>query len=185
MLIIEESRGDLSILIFAFIPLVWFIWSQGAKRCHDIGASGWMQLVPFYILWMIFQEGEPFKNNYGANPKHESLQAEVASTAIKTELPIIQKSVSTREEPVIENNSKGITKLEIQNVNYSSIQDLMRQLRTLEKVNQLSFECINTIANITINHKGTSQNLLEELYLIKPNIEVLGVTNGSITIKLK
>jgi uncharacterized membrane protein YhaH (DUF805 family) len=74
MLIIEESRGDLSILIFAFIPLVWFIWSQGAKRCHDIGASGWMQLVPFYILWMIFQEGEPFKNNYGANPKHESLQ---------------------------------------------------------------------------------------------------------------
>ncbi|NLB86596.1 MAG: DUF805 domain-containing protein [Bacteroidales bacterium] len=51
------------------IPLLWFLWGQGAKRCHDIGNSGWWQLIPFYSLWMIFQDGQPGPNQYGENPK--------------------------------------------------------------------------------------------------------------------
>jgi uncharacterized membrane protein YhaH (DUF805 family) len=55
-------------LIF-LIPLLWFLWAQGAKRCHDLGNSGWYQLIPFYALWMLFQDGNYEINEYGANPK--------------------------------------------------------------------------------------------------------------------
>ena len=37
------------------ILLLWFLLAQGAKRCHDIGKSGWWQIVPFFELWMIFR----------------------------------------------------------------------------------------------------------------------------------
>lgn len=66
---IEESRGDAEFLVFAYIPLLWFLWAQGAKRCHDVGNNGWWQLIPFYGLWLIFQDGEPGSNQYGDNPK--------------------------------------------------------------------------------------------------------------------
>ncbi len=52
-----------------FIPMVWFVWAQGAKRCHDIDKSGWWQLIPFFVLVMLFQNGSPGKNEYGRNPK--------------------------------------------------------------------------------------------------------------------
>src|SRR5690606_35195392 len=68
-LIIEESRGDAGILGLAYIPMLWVLWAQGAKRCHDVGNSGWWQLIPFYALWLIFQDGQPGANQYGENPK--------------------------------------------------------------------------------------------------------------------
>jgi len=36
-----------------FIPLLWFLFSQGSKRCHDMNKSGWFQIIPFYIFWML------------------------------------------------------------------------------------------------------------------------------------
>jgi uncharacterized membrane protein YhaH (DUF805 family) len=56
-----------SIAAIAFIPLIWFMLAQGAKRCHDRGNSGWFQLIPFYSLWMLFAEGDQQANSYG-NP---------------------------------------------------------------------------------------------------------------------
>ncbi len=52
-----------------FIPLLWFMWAQGAKRCHDRGNSGWFQLIPFYGFWMLFADSDQGENEYGANPK--------------------------------------------------------------------------------------------------------------------
>ena len=53
------------------IPAFWFIFAQGAKRCHDLGRSGWMQLVPFYNLYLLFASGEDGNNQYGNDPKGE------------------------------------------------------------------------------------------------------------------
>jgi len=67
--IVEESRGDATILMLAYLPLLWFLFAQGAKRCHDLDNNGWFQLIPFYVLWMMFQNSKPDKNQYGDNPK--------------------------------------------------------------------------------------------------------------------
>jgi len=60
--------------IFIWVPLVciclMFSFAQGAKRCHDLGKSGWWQLNPFYYLWMLFGDGEIGANEYGEDPSH-------------------------------------------------------------------------------------------------------------------
>ena len=65
-----SSQGSGSIFgLLVIIPLLWFIWSQGAKRCHDRGNSGWFQIIPFYVFWLLFAEGDYGVNAYGENPK--------------------------------------------------------------------------------------------------------------------
>ncbi|MDB5228852.1 MAG: hypothetical protein JWN78_3045 [Bacteroidota bacterium] len=66
---IGASGGAAGIIFILVIPLIWFLWAQGAKRCHDVGHSGWWQVIPFYVFWMLFQEGQPGLNEYGENPK--------------------------------------------------------------------------------------------------------------------
>ena len=67
--VVLQSSPDASIIILVDIPLLWFIWAQGAKRCHDLGHSGWYQIIPFYVLWLLFADGVRMTNEYGANPK--------------------------------------------------------------------------------------------------------------------
>jgi uncharacterized membrane protein YhaH (DUF805 family) len=57
------------IMYVLLIPEYWFIFAQGAKRCHDIGNSGWYQIIPFYGLWMLFVDSKNGINKYGPNPK--------------------------------------------------------------------------------------------------------------------
>lgn len=67
--IITGSNGDAAFLGLAYIPMFWFSLAQGAKRCHDLDNSGWWQIIPFYGLWLLFQDGQPGQNQYGTNPK--------------------------------------------------------------------------------------------------------------------
>ena len=57
------------IMFLLLIPVYWFVFAQGAKRCHDIGNSGWWQLIPLYALFMLFADGKKGENKYGSNPK--------------------------------------------------------------------------------------------------------------------
>jgi len=69
-IIIETSYNEaIYLLYFSYIPMLWFLWAQGAKRCHDRGNSGWFQLIPLYGFWMLFADGEFGENGYGENPK--------------------------------------------------------------------------------------------------------------------
>lgn len=56
-------------VLISFIPMIWFLWAQNAKRCHDRGNSGWYQLIPFYFLVLLFGDGDEGENEYGDNPK--------------------------------------------------------------------------------------------------------------------
>ena len=68
--VLIEDSYELAWLFLAYLPLYWFFFAQGAKRCHDRGNSGWFQIIPFYSLWMLFGKGdEGIRNEYGINPK--------------------------------------------------------------------------------------------------------------------
>ena len=64
-----EISEATSFLGLGFIPVIWFLIAQGAKRCHDRGNSGWYQIIPFYVFWMLFADSDVGQNEYGANPK--------------------------------------------------------------------------------------------------------------------
>ena len=72
----SESGGLLSFLIS--LPFIYVLLAQGAKRCHDRGNSGWFQLIPFYVFWMLFANSEPGINEYGPNPKGVGNEPEFA-----------------------------------------------------------------------------------------------------------
>ena len=55
----KEAQAIIAVL---FISVVLFV---GIKRCHDLGHSGWWQLIPFYFIWMLIAPGEKVDNQYG------------------------------------------------------------------------------------------------------------------------
>lgn len=63
-----NQKNDM-IQILALLPGIWFTITQSAKRCHDVGRSGWWQLVPFYGIVLLFIDGDIGGNEYGPNPK--------------------------------------------------------------------------------------------------------------------
>lgn len=66
----SDAAAGLTVVYWILaLPGMIFIWAQGAKRCHDLGNSGWFQLIPFYGLWMLFQDGQRGRNQYGEDPK--------------------------------------------------------------------------------------------------------------------
>jgi uncharacterized membrane protein YhaH (DUF805 family) len=55
------------------IPLFIFFLAQGSKRAHDVGISGWWQIVPLVPLYLLFKEGDFGSNRFGEDPKaHEN-----------------------------------------------------------------------------------------------------------------
>ena len=65
----DPSPAASIFILVSFIPMIWFLWAQNAKRCHDRGNSGWYQLIPFYFFVLLFGDGDEGENEYGDNPK--------------------------------------------------------------------------------------------------------------------
>jgi uncharacterized membrane protein YhaH (DUF805 family) len=64
------SKAIAMILLFVFmIVLIWHELAENTKRCHDIGLSGWFQLIPFFGLVLLFKAGDVGPNKYGPDPK--------------------------------------------------------------------------------------------------------------------
>jgi uncharacterized membrane protein YhaH (DUF805 family) len=43
------------------------IWSASSRRLHDVGYSGWLQLVPIFNPVVLCFQGNPEGNKYGAS----------------------------------------------------------------------------------------------------------------------
>lgn len=69
LLLVSLGTAGIAVMFIIIIPLLWFVWAQAAKRCHDRGNSGWYQLIPFYGFVLLFGDGEYGPNEYGPNPK--------------------------------------------------------------------------------------------------------------------
>ncbi|MFH1050848.1 MAG: DUF805 domain-containing protein [bacterium] len=69
---ISELEIEPLVILFLYIPVSWFMLAQGAKRAHDLDSSGWIQIIPFVVLWLIFGKGNVGKNDYGPDPKEIS-----------------------------------------------------------------------------------------------------------------
>ena len=65
----STNQDSTLLVLILFIPCLIFIWAQGAKRCHDLGKSGWYQFIPFYFICLLFADGQWGMNQYGPNPK--------------------------------------------------------------------------------------------------------------------
>ena len=68
---ILQTKGNTAFLVLLYIPIGWFALAQGAKRCHDLGNSGWFQWIPFYYLILLFGKGDKEANYYGEPPKYK------------------------------------------------------------------------------------------------------------------
>lgn len=66
---ISISSPGTSMLAILNLAVVWVHFAQGSKRSHDIGNSGWLTLIPFYGLWLLFAAGVRGTNEYGNDPK--------------------------------------------------------------------------------------------------------------------
>lgn len=206
----DDPHADFIGLIY--VPLLWFLWAQGAKRCHDRNNSGWYQLIPFYVLWMIFTEGDYASNDYGNNPKEEYNQPVIINPVI-TKTPVAENKVYNA--PTVKANDQVVnthikttvnhvpidslqsaphkstsdlkqqTQLEVTNIYHAAVQDVLKKLRLLATIDSLSYTTSGNTAIILINHKNTSQMLLDDLYKILPGIEVREVKPGHISIKIK
>lgn len=62
---------DLSpvIVVIVSVLIFWVALAVGTRRCHDLGHNALWQFIPFYVIWMLFVEGQSGTNEYGPNPK--------------------------------------------------------------------------------------------------------------------
>ena len=81
----EDSLQYSAFKFLLYIPIVWFLWAQGSKRCHDRSNSGWYQIIPLYVFWMLFGDSDTGPNEYAPNPKGIGNGEEIDDIGMKEE----------------------------------------------------------------------------------------------------
>lgn len=63
---VQVENSVLSTMVLVLLVLYFYVvLAVGAKRCHDLGHSGWFQMIPFYGFVMLFGAGDRDGNEYG------------------------------------------------------------------------------------------------------------------------
>jgi uncharacterized membrane protein YhaH (DUF805 family) len=62
-----SDKDEIILIIFCTaLPALWFLLAAGARRLHDLGYSGWLQIIyPVVLFLMIFKKGSNSDNEYG------------------------------------------------------------------------------------------------------------------------
>lgn len=60
-----EESGMIVLFLILLIPIIWIQVCVNAKRCHDLGWSGWCQLIPLIGILLLFMAGQKEDNEYG------------------------------------------------------------------------------------------------------------------------
>lgn len=55
--------------VLSLLVLLWFLFAQGAKRCHDFGKDAGCQFIPIYNFALLLNEGDTGPNQFGNDPK--------------------------------------------------------------------------------------------------------------------
>jgi uncharacterized membrane protein YhaH (DUF805 family) len=63
--IVSESLPNLVFFVF-ILPMI----SAATRRMHDVGKSGWFQLIPIYGLILAASDSEAGSNQYGEAVKY-------------------------------------------------------------------------------------------------------------------
>lgn len=73
------TGGDEGGIVFGYvlgiIPCMTILFANATKRLHDLGHSGWLQLLVYIplinfglVIYLAFFEGQRFDNKYGPSP---------------------------------------------------------------------------------------------------------------------
>lgn len=62
---LTADPGLIIVFLLLWLPIMWVSICVNSKRCHDIGWSGWFQIIPFIGLLLLFWPGDKFENEYG------------------------------------------------------------------------------------------------------------------------
>ncbi|RQO73690.1 DUF805 domain-containing protein [Pedobacter sp. KBW01] len=102
---LAESDGAEAFGLLMLLP-IYIMITQGAKRCHDLGNSGWWMLIPFYGLIMLFGSGDYGPNEYGDNPKGEGNDDPYYGTDFQQKASVLP--VATNQYPAGEDNGNTV-----------------------------------------------------------------------------
>lgn len=61
-LIVNQENSN--VLSFVKLVISYVLFAQGAKRCHDFSKSGWLQLIPFFFIYMLIKKGDEERNKW-------------------------------------------------------------------------------------------------------------------------
>jgi uncharacterized membrane protein YhaH (DUF805 family) len=87
--------GSAAVLLIIILFITIFLLAQGAKRSHDIGLSGWWQLMPLYDIVLIFFAGTKGPNRDGPDPRLLSSSPPLPSLAPNFRLEAIRNLKSS------------------------------------------------------------------------------------------